>query len=716
MGTKALARQMRASQALQRNYVVGLGSQSIQRQQASKDIVAVHKRQLSSSESGQTMEFQAETRKILDIVTNSIYTDKEVFLRELISNASDSLEKYRYMQVNQEVVTDATAGAESTAEATSQGSEINIITDATSNTLTIIDNGIGMNKEELIANLGTIARSGSKAFVQEMEGTESGNSSKEGIIGQFGVGFYSSFMVSDRVSVESISAATATGSSTDSGNPWHRWESDGTGQFTISSQNDSTTQSSEVLSRGSKITMHLKDECKEFSNPERIKEVIKKYSSFVSFPIKVNGEAVNTVSAIWMEEKASVDTKQYNDFYRFISGAFDDPKYTVHFRTDAPIDLKCLFFIPSFHSEKFGGGRTEPGVNLYSRKVLIENKPKDLLPDWLRFVKGVVDSEDLPLSLSREKPQDSRLLARIRDVLTRKLVRYLEEQKKKEPEKFKEFYIEYNFFLKEGVCHDFKFMDQISKLLLFESSARDAGDLISFDDYLSRCNPEQKNVYYLVAPSREAALSSPYYETFKKHGTEVLFLYSTIDDFVMGNVKTFGGRPLVSAETSTVDLSKEQPAAPKKEGEKETSADSKKDEETAAATLSEEEVAQLSDWLKKTLGDRVREVRTTDRLSDSPACVTDHESGALRRMMKMVDQSSSGGGQQLPPQVLEINPSHPIIRSLSAAAQQEGDASLVAMMVAEQVYDNSLIAAGIIDDARTMLPRLNQILAQSLHK
>mgnify|MGYP006079762461 CR=1 FL=1 len=312
----------------------------------------------------------------------------------------------------------------------------------------------------------------------------------------------------------------------------------------------------------------------------------------------------------------------------------------------------------------------------------------------------------------------------------------MEEQKKKEPEKFKEFYIEYNFFLKEGVCHDYKFMDQISKLLLFESSARDAGDLISFDDYLSRCNPEQKNVYYLVAPTREAALSSPYYETFKKHGTEVLFLYvfslccmfrwlslyamviispiewcienpwssynimsnnitniltstlttpqfnithrySNIDDFVMGNVKTFSGRPLVSAETSSVDLSKEKPAeAPKAEGE-----DSKDAEDAAGSDvdLTEAEVTVLSEWLKKALGDRVREVRTTNRLSDSPACVTDHESGALRRMMKMVDQSNTGTSTPLPPQVLEINPSHPIIKSLSAAAAAQAESGEVSL-------------------------------------
>lgn len=261
----------------------------------------------------------------------------------------------------------------------------------------------------------------------------------------------------------------------------------------------------------------------------------------MSFPIKVNGEVVNTVSAIWTKDKKEVTEDQYNEFYRFIANAYDKPKYKLHFRTDAPLDLKVLLYVPSFHSEKFGMGLTELGVNLYSRKVLIESKPKDLLPEWLRFVKGVVDSEDLPLSLSREKPQDSNLLKRIREVLTRKFLKFLEDELKSDPVKFKEFYIEYQMFLKQGVCQDYKFMDQLAKLIMYESSACTPGELITFDDYISRCPPEQKEIYYLVAPNRDAALRSPYYETFKKHGREVLLLFNTIDDFVMSNIKTYSG-------------------------------------------------------------------------------------------------------------------------------------------------------------------------------
>jgi TNF receptor-associated protein 1 len=672
--------------------IVSLGSQWSYRQQ-SVFPTSIPAFQTRGAKTGpQTLEFQAETRKLLDIVTNSIYTDKEVFLRELISNASDALEKYRYKTVNNEVVT---AGADSNALAC----EINILTDMTTNTLTIIDNGIGMNRDELISNLGTIARSGSKQFVQSMGAGAKGS----GIIGQFGVGFYSSFMISDLVTVESVAASLPTDGQRDG--IAHRWVSDGSGQFTIDEIDAGTIAGG--LTRGCKITMKLKEDCKEYADAKRIKQIINKYSNFVAFPVKINGEVVNTVSAIWMEEKSAVKDAQYEEFYRFISGSHDAPKYTIHFRTDAPIDLRCLFFVPTFHPEKFGGGRIEPGVNLYSRKVLIENKPADLLPDWLRFIKGVVDSEDLPLSLSREKPQDSRLLGRIRDVLTRKIVRFLEDQKKNDPVKYKEFYIEYNIFLKEGVCHDFKFMDQISKLLMFETSSSEAGSLSTLDDYISRCTPEQKNIYYLVAPTREAAMLSPYYETFKKHGIEVIFLYSTIDDFVMNNVKTFGGRPLISAETSSVDLNSERPV---------DVAEKKESEGKSDAALNDEQVKHLCDWFQNSLGTaRVRQVKSTKRLNDSPACVTDHESGALRRMMKMVEQNNQGVSAELPPQVLEINPDHPIIQTLSRIAGGEGDQA-VAKMVAEQVLDNALIAAGLVDDPRTMLPRLNKILQSTIEQ
>ena len=623
-----------------------------------------HSRPVFRRLSAETHEFQTETRKLLDIVAHSIYTDKEVFLRELVSNASDALEKRRYHRSLGSSQEDAGA------------LEISIEANKDAKTLTISDNGIGMTKEEVISNLGTIARSGSKAFVEQLKGKGQSRDG-DGIIGQFGVGFYSAFMVADKVTVESLSA---------SGEPSSGivWESDGMGKYTVSPSSTSTP--------GSRITLHLKKECEQFSDPLTVKDVIKKYSNFVSFPVKVNGEVANTVSALWVQDKKTITETQYNEFYRFISNAFDTPKYTLHFSADAPIDLKALLFIPSFHSEKFGMGRLEMGVNLYSRKVLIESKPADLLPDWLRFIRGVVDSEDLPLSLSREKPQDSALIRRIREALTRRLLRFLDGEMKENPTKYKEFYTEFSFFLKEGICNEFALQPQIAKLLMFETS-RAEGEFTSLAEYVSRLPIEEKHIYYLVAPNRKAALDSPYYETFKKHGKEVLFMYTAIDEFVMSSLKNFEGRSLTSAETSAVDL--------------------KSNDEAPVDSLSKEDRDALCSWLKTKLGAKVRDVKTTERLSDSPAIVTDHQSASLRRMLNMTDVSGAGRFNDLPPQTLEINPAHPIIRGLHLASKSETNDPMVELVV-QQVLDNALIAAGLVDDARLMLPRINEILAATL--
>jgi TNF receptor-associated protein 1 len=561
----------------------------------------------SLSSQAETMEFQAETRKLLDIVTNSIYTDKEVFIRELISNASDALEKYRYNQVKGSVL----------PTATNTSPEIRITANSIDKTLVIEDSGIGMTREELISNLGTIARSGSKAFVEEAK--QKGEGSTEGIIGQFGVGFYASFMVADEVIVDSVSAISAS----DNTPRAHRWTSQGYGNYTIQSLDNV-----EGLQHGTRITLKLKSTCEDFLETDKLKSIVQRYSNFVSFPIKLNNDVLNTVSAIWTKAPSEVTEPQYKDFFRFLAHS-DNYRYKLHYRTDAPIDLKCLFYIPEQHEEKYGLGRMQPGVNLYSRKVLIEARPRDLLPDWCRFIKGVVDSEDLPLSLSREKPQDSALLRRIRDTLVRKLLRYLSDEAKNRPEDYEKFYQEYHVFLKEGVCSDYAYMELLSKLLRFESNQVDGGKLISLDDYISRCAPEQKEVYYLVAPSRSAALASPYYESFKVHNKEVLLLYNAIDEFVMSNLKSYAGRDLVSAETSNIDFG----SAPEKEAEK-------KEEDSAASSaatkLTDTEAQELCGYLSLVLGQKVRSVKVTHRLHDSPAIVTDHESAALRRMMRLV--------------------------------------------------------------------------------
>jgi TNF receptor-associated protein 1 len=384
------------------------------------------------------MEFQAETRQLLDIVTHSLYTDKEVFLRELVSNASDALEKLRHIQ--------ATGTLSGAATPTNSGDndeddgvplEIRITTDEASNTLTITDTGIGMTKGEMISNLGTIARSGSKAFVEGMKMKKALDDASDldpygqGIIGKFGVGFYSGFMVADQVDVRSKSAGKvaaeddATNSTNDvhHHNQQHRafvWESTGTGKYSISPLSPDIRQD-----RGTSVVLHLKPEMAQYSNESTVESILKKYSNFVGFPIFLNGNRVNTMDAIWLQDPKSVDEEKHSEFYKYVSHMHDEPLSTIHFRVDAPLDIKALFYIPSFHQEKYGMGRMESGVSLYSRKILIEAKCLDILPEWCRFIKGVVDSEDLPLSISREKPQDSALVGKMRKALTRKVISHL---------------------------------------------------------------------------------------------------------------------------------------------------------------------------------------------------------------------------------------------------------------------------------------------------
>ncbi|KAJ0396936.1 hypothetical protein ATCC90586_003258 [Pythium insidiosum] len=381
LARRALSRPtVQRAQALHLHVAAKAASRRLPRAMQSLDVLSMA--MMSTDAKADRHEFQAETRQLLDIVTHSIYTDKEVFIRELISNASDALEKLRHLQATGESV-----------ENPELEPQIVITTDENANTLTIADTGIGMTKSELVENLGTIARSGSKAFLEQIKDKAPGASGDalSGIIGKFGVGFYSAFMVADKVEVFTQSAV--------SGSQSHLWSSDGSGSYEVAPASDVT--------RGSKIVIHLKDSCKDYAKAHRVESIIRQYSNFVSFPIMLNGETVNTVQALWTKSESDVTDEEYNEFYKFIANAFDDPMYRIIFKADAPLEMKTLFFIGSTHTEKFGYARLEPGVSLYSRKVLIERNSPDILPDWLRFIRGVVDSEDLPLSLSREKMQDS---------------------------------------------------------------------------------------------------------------------------------------------------------------------------------------------------------------------------------------------------------------------------------------------------------------------
>jgi len=647
-----------------------------------------------------TMEFQAETKQLLDIVTNSLYTDKEVFLRELISNASDACEKLRHLQ-------QTTSNEHGQLRDPDHPLEIRITLDEVESKITIQDTGIGMTQDELVQNLGTIARSGSKQFLAELQEesqSAQGGSVAQGIIGKFGVGFYSVFMVAHKVVVTTQPAK--------SDEPASVWTSkDGSGTFELATLEDEEVRQD----RGTTIDIYLDSDYWHLLHEAKIKEILNKYSNFVSFPIYLNGELVNTVQAVWTQSPKDVEYQTYADFYKFIANAVDDPLDILHFRADAPLEIQALLFIPSFHSEKYGMERMEPGVSLYSRKVLIESKSADILPDWLRFLKGVVDSQDLPLAISREKPQDTALIAKLRKSLTRKFLSHLEKMAKKDPEKYlTEFYREYSFFLKEGVCQDYDHQSILAKLLRFETNKNKSRDIISLDEYISNMRPEQNDIYYLCAPTREAAAMSPYLEAFEKEANlEVIFIYTAIDDFVMANIGQYEGRNLVSVEKGDIDLStfkkSKDDKKDKKDGDDDDD-DSSDGDDDSDGKLDAAQAMDLCIWFRDTLGDKkVNSCLPSSRLVSSPAIVTDNESGAMRRMMRMVDTSdgTTRDSMPLPKQNVEINPSHPIVVGLYKLKDTE---PVLARILAEQVYDNCLVAAGLLDDSRTMLPRLNDLL------
>jgi len=604
-------------------------------------------------------DFQAETRKLLDIVAHSLYTDKEVFIRELISNSSDALEKLRHEQ--------QVWGPENVSDP-DLPLEINIYTDEVNNKLIIQDYGIGMTEAELITNLGTIAKSGTSEFLQKVE---EGTSST--LIGQFGVGFYSTFMVAHTVKVFSkYGAKDSTG---------YRWSSAGAGTYDI--------VEAENVPRGTKIVIELNDSSVEFCKKATVEGIIKKYSNFVQYPIKLNGERLNRLRALWTVPKENITEEEHKEFYQFISHAYDKPRYKIQFATDSPLDIKALFYIPEEHSEKFGLSKSETSVSLYSRKVLIQNKASGILPEWLRFIKGVVDSEDIPLNLSREHLQDSALIRRINNVLTKKVLKFLETEAKLSAESYNSFYNEFGNFLKEGIYSDFKWKDELAPLLRFDSSKLQSGELTSFDDYIGRMKEGQNEIYYLVIPSRQLGEASPYYESFKKSDTEVLFMYTSIDDLVFTNLGEYQGKKLVSIETLKAD----------------SSSTSNTD---STNRLSDQECDQLSSWFRDVLKDQVSTVKPTNRLVDSPVMILDHESGTFRRMMRLMDPNKA---QTLSKQQLHFNPSHPVIMQLNSIRKSKPDLS---HLIAQQLFDNALIAAGLMDDSRIILPRVNKLIEQAL--
>jgi len=611
---------------------------------------------MSETSAPQTFEFQAEIKQLLDIVVHSLYTEKEIFIRELVSNSSDALEKLRHLQLTEKEVYDENLPL-----------EINITTDDTAKTITIQDHGIGMTRDEMVENLGTIAKSGSKAFLQALK---EGGERNANLIGQFGVGFYSAFMVAKNVSVYSHSWKQ--------NEPGHLWSSDGSGQYAI--------EEVEGLRRGTKIVIQLNDESHEYAGSTRVEHVLKQYSSFVSFPILLNGDRINTVQALWLRSKNEITDEEYSEFYKFQAHAYDEPRMRLHFSADAPLQINALLFVPQMNTEKFGFDRAEAAVALYCRKVLIDPAPKGLLPEWLRFMKGVVDSEDLPLNISRETMQDKALIDKLGKVLTKRFLRMVDEESTADVDKFNEFYNEFGIFLKEGAATDFTHRDQLMKLLRFESSVTDPGKTTSLPDYISRMPEAQKAIYYLTGANRAAIESGPYLEGLKARNFEVLFCYDAVDEYVMNNVREFESKQLVSAERSDLELP---------------------DIAQEGDGLSGEALDQFIEWLKTTLSDRVSKIQTSKRLVNSPVAALNEDpmmTAQMRRMMKAMNPEQASQPAQV---LLEINPRHAVITRLAGLKEETPEK---AKMIAEQLLDNALISAGLLEDPASMVNRLNKLL------
>uniref|UniRef100_A0AAZ3QGJ4 Heat shock protein 75 kDa, mitochondrial n=1 Tax=Oncorhynchus tshawytscha TaxID=74940 RepID=A0AAZ3QGJ4_ONCTS len=597
-------------------------------------------------------EFQAETKKLLDIVARSLYSEKEVFIRELISNGSDALEKLRHKLIT---------GGGDTAPM-----EIHLQTDQAKGTFTIQDTGVGMNQEELVANLGTIARSGSKAFLESLQSQAEASSS---IIGQFGVGFYSAFMVADRVDVYSQSAEPSS--------PGYKWSSDGSGVFEIAEASG--------VRPGTKIVLHLKDDCKEFSAEDRVKE------------------SLSGLEALWMMEPKSISEWQHEEFYRYVAQSYDKPRYTLHYRADAPVNIRSIFYVPDVKPSMFDVSR-EMGssVALYSRKVLIQTKATEILPKWLRFLRGVVDSEDIPLNLSRELLQESTLIRKLRDVLQQRIIKFLMDQSKKEPEKYAKFFEDYGLFIREGIVttQEQDVREDIGKLLRFESSVLPAGQQTNLKEYGSRMKAGTRNIYYLCAPNRHLAEHSPYFEAMKQKDMEVLFCYEQFDELTLLHLREFDKKKLISVETDiVVDHYKEEKY---------------QDIKPASERLTEEQTEDLISWMRNNLGNRVTNIKVTPRLDTHPAMITVLEMGAARHFLRtqQMARSTEERAQILQP-TLEINAGHDLIKKMHSLKESD---SALAQLLLEQIYDNAMIAAGLNDDPRPMIARLNNLLTRALEK
>lgn len=604
-----------------------------------------------------TYKFKAEVKQLLDILAKSLYTNREVFVRELVSNASDALDKVRFESLRGTEIYQPDLPF-----------EISIELDNDKKTFTITDTGVGMTRDELIKNIGTIAHSGSAEFLKRaVKDTPQGPT----LIGQFGVGFYSVYMVADNVVI-------TTRSYLKDETAW-QWQSDGTGSFTIEAAGQAP--------RGTKIVVHLKDDAVEFAEKFRIESVIRKYSNFVPFPIKLAGEQVNKISAIWREPKTAIKDEQYQEFYKFFANTSEAPLSWLHFSADAPIQLSALLFFPRTNYEILGFSPREHGVNLFVKRILIQTENKDLLPPYLRFVKGVVDTEDLPLNISRETLQENMTIIKIRSLLVKRILSHLADMAKDEADKYKEFWQQFGRILKEGYT-DFSNREKVAELFRYNSSFfSDEVGLCSLDDYISRMKDGQSEIYYLSGASREAIERDPHLEIFKSKGIEVLYSFDAMDEFVFAGLSEFKKKKLVSADQADLKALQEI-----KTGDADQEQASSKDDKK---TRDRRELEKLCTRIKNILGDRVEEVRLSDRLTDSPALLVSRDAGISSQMQKILHVINKDTPP--PKKILEINGTHDLILNLLTIFQNDPKDAYLEKAVTELFYSVQLQDGFVLD-------------------
>ncbi len=628
---------------------------------------------MSATTTKETLGFQAEVKQLLHLMIHSLYSNKEIFLRELISNASDAADKLRF-----EALSDASLYG------TDADLKIRVSFDKEARTLTVSDNGVGMSRDEVVANIGTIAKSGTREFFQALTGDQAKDAH---LIGQFGVGFYSSFIVADRVTLVTRRAGLAAGDAV-------RWESDGGGEYSI--------ETAEKQDRGTEVTLHLREGEDELLDDFRLKALIRKYSDHIAIPIRMQKrvwdedkkehrltdeeETVNQANALWARPKSEITDEQYQEFYKHVAHDFETPLAWTHNKVEGRHEYTQLLYLPAHAPFDLWDRTHRHGVKLYVRRVFIMDDAEQLLPAYLRFVRGVVDSNDLPLNVSREILQQSKDIEAIRSGCTKRVLTLLEDMAQNQKDKYASFWKEFGLVLKEGVGEDQANKEKIAALLRFASTHADTEEQsVSFADYLARMKPGQEKIYYVTAESFLAAKNSPHLEVFRKKGIEVLLLADRVDEWLVSNLTEFEGKTLASVARGDLDLGKLEDEAEKKEQEKQAG-----------------EYKDLTEKIKGALGERVKEVRVTLRLTASPACLVSDQydlGGNLARILK-------AAGQKVPASkpIMEINPGHPLVQRLKYEETHFADWSQV-------LFDQALLAeGGQLEDPAGFVRRLNELM------